>query len=272
MRERTRTKLKIISSLAMCLLSLFSLVALTIAWFAQNDSAGAGGMGVMIKTDKFLYGYEFYNIVADETAQGYTFTKTDDAGAKLGTYGMTKTKFQLLAKIYVSADLTAVTLKAHTDTAYFLGDGEHDLLAPSAADPTVPESGETAAGEKYTNVMSSVVRLAAITSGVTENGDTCALDALPADEAFGRFINADSDPATIADFNVKATADADTITLPADTVTYGGKTAKAFFVVIDYDRLLLSTIFSKNLANDILQDLDTEIPFACDFGLAMYVA
>ena len=83
----------------MCLLSLFSFVALTIAWFAQNDSAGAGGMGVMIKTDKYLYGYEFYNIVPDETSQGYTFTKTDDAGAKLGTYGMTKTKFQLLAKI-----------------------------------------------------------------------------------------------------------------------------------------------------------------------------
>ena len=256
----------------MCLLSLFSLVALTIAWFAQNDSAGAGGMGVMIRTDNYLYGYEFYNIVDNGTAQGYTFTKTDDAGAKLGTYGMTKTKFQLLAKIYVSADLTAVTLKAHTDTAYFLGDGEHDLLAPRAADPTVPESGETAAGEKYTNVMSSVVRLAAITSGVTENGDTCALDALPADEAFGRFINADTDPATIADFNVKAAADADTITLPADTVTYGGKTAKAFFVVIDYDRLLLSTIFSKNLANDILQNFDMEIPFACDFGLALYVA
>ena len=71
---------------------------------------------------------------------------------------------------------------------------------------------------------------------------------------------------------MKAAADADTITLPADTVTYGGKTAKAFFVVIDYDRLFLSMIFSKNLANDILQNFDMEIPFACDFGLALYVA
>lgn len=266
MRERTRTKLKIISSLAMCLLSLFSLVALTIAWFAQNDTAGAGGLDVVIKSDKKLYGREFYNIT---DAAGYTFVKCDDADAKLGTYSMTGTKFQLLIKIYVAADLDTITLTASTSTDYFLGDGKHDLLAANEADATVPETGTTDAGDEYTNVMSSVVRIAAITSGVTENDDTCTIDALPSDKTFGHFINTDADPATINNFDIKSTTDASTITLSSDTVTYDGKDAKAFFVIIDYDRLLLSTIFSKNLANPLLQDASAEIPFACDFRLAL---
>ena len=271
MHERTRAKLKIISSLAMCLLSLFSLVALTVAWFAQNDTAGAGGLGVLLRTDEYLYGYEFYNIVADETATDYTFTKTDKSSARLGTYGMAKTKYQLLVKVYVSSELDAITLFAGTSTDYFLGDGKHDLLAPTVADPNKPETGTTASGEKYTNVMSSVARIAALTSGVVENGDTCTLAALPNDEVFGHFIDTASDPATISGFGVKSTASEDKITLSADTVAYGDKTAKTFFVIIDYDRLLLSAIFSQNLANALLQGTDTEIPFACDFSLTIRV-
>ena len=267
MHERTRAKLKIISSLAMCLLSLFSLVALTVAWFAQNDTAGAGGLDVAIKSDRKLYGREFYNIT---DADGYAFVKcAADSDAKLGIYSMTGTKFQLLVKIYVAADIDTITLTASTSTDYFLGDGKHDLLAATATDASVPEKGTTDAGEEYTNVMSSVVRIAAITSGVTENGDTCTIDALPSDKTFGHFINTDADPATINNFDVKSTTDASTIALPSETVTYDGKDAKAFFVIIDYDRLLLSTIFSKNLANPLLQDGAAEIPFACDFRLAL---
>lgn len=267
MRERTRTKLKIISSLAMSLLSLFSLVALTIAWFAQNETTNADGMNVMINADNRIYGYDFYNIDAD--ANGFTFVKTPAADAKLGIYSMMGEKFQLLVKIYVSSDLDTITLRASTSTDYFLGDGNHDLLAATAADQNVPMTGTTADGAEYTNVMTSVVRIAAITSGVTENGNNCEIAALPADETFGRFIDTAADPATINNFNAKSVANAETITLPAETVTYGDKTAKVFFVIIDYDRLLLSTIFSKNLANEILQNADVKIPFKCDFVLSL---
>ena len=46
MNVKSKSKLKMISSLITCALSFFSLVTLTLSWFAMNKDTDAGGMGV----------------------------------------------------------------------------------------------------------------------------------------------------------------------------------------------------------------------------------
>lgn len=122
MQEKTRLKLKIISSFAMCVLSLFAMVSLTLSWFAVNDRVDGNGMSVATQNDQELLGYEYYRLKKGDG--GYALTQTDAAYGTLGVYDALSDDHALVVKLYFKRDeqKTTVKLSARTETRYFLGD------------------------------------------------------------------------------------------------------------------------------------------------------
>ena len=59
MQKRARQKLKMFTSLFLCIASLFSCVTLTLAWFAFNNNVSGGGIGVGAEKKADLIAYEY---------------------------------------------------------------------------------------------------------------------------------------------------------------------------------------------------------------------
>ena len=106
MQKRARQKLKMFTSLFLCIASLFSCVTLTLAWFAFNNNVSGGGIGVGAKKKADLIAYEYY--VADTSAANkdrFLFVKTtDETKQKPGAYDVLNRKYQLMIKLYLRAD------------------------------------------------------------------------------------------------------------------------------------------------------------------------
>lgn len=264
MQKSVRQKLKMFTSLFLCIASLFSCVTLTLAWFAFNNNVSGGGIGVGAKKKADLIAYEYY--VADTSEANkdrFLFVKTtDETKQKPGAYDVLNRKYQLLIKLYLRADAQKVLVSAETDTKYFLGDGtqEHRLAAALPADGTLK------------NPLSSVVAMRGVAagelSGDTNNGYVWTEKAGKEYVKFMESSSADSVP--------RGAITMPEITLPESTETFTGtgydgsaytnEECKTAFILISYDAALIEAVFSANIGNSDIVNLD-EVPFMCDFEI-----
>lgn len=264
MQKRARQKLKMFTSLFLCIASLFSCVTLTLAWFAFNNNVSGGGIGVGAEKKADLIAYEYY--VADtreENKDKFLFVKTtDETKQKPGAYDVLNRKYQLMIKLYLRADAQKVLVSAETDTNYFLGDGtqEHRLAAALPADGTLK------------NPLSSVVAMRGMAagelSGDANNGYVWTENA---DIEYVKFMAGSS-----ADFVPRGAITMPEITLPESTETFTGtgydgsaytnEECKTAFILISYDAALIEAVFSANIGNNDIVNLD-EVPFMCDFEI-----
>lgn len=263
MQKRARQKLKMFTSLFLCIASLFSCVTLTLAWFAFNNNVSGGGIGVGAEKKADLIAYEYY--VADtreENKDKFLFVKTtDETKQKPGAYDVLNRKYQLMIKLYLRADAQKVLVSAETDTNYFLGDGtqEHRLAAALPADGTLK------------NPLSSVVAMRGVAagelSGDANNGYVWTENA----DEYVKFMAGSS-----ADFVPRSAITVCDTTLPESTETFTGtgydgsaytnEECKTAFILISYDAALIEAVFSANIGNSDIVNLD-EVPFMCDFEI-----
>ena len=267
MKGKSREKLKIASSLTMFLVCLFCIFAATFAWFAQNKNVGASGLQIGLGTEDGILGCEYFNVSTTDEA-GYFFEKVDSTAAKLGSYSMIgNKKHQLLMKIYLPETIEQLTVTAITSTSYFLGNDGYTLL-PTADGAAKPGTGTAANGAEYTNVLSSIVGIMALQKGeIGQNGTGYTMTKIP-ENRLKTFINASNE---VQDFSIIQNENA-----PENTVIetqpdqYGGADCRSFFLLIDYDPLLVATVFSKNIGNDVVTGTGAkEIRFVCDFELEL---
>lgn len=263
MQKRVRQKLKMFTSLFLCIASLFSCVTLTLAWFAFNNNVSGGGIGVGAEKKADLIAYEYY--VADtreENKDKFLFVKTtDETKQKPGAYDVLNRKYQLMIKLYLRADAQKVLVSAETDTKYFLGDGtqEHRLAAALPADGTLK------------NPLSSVAAMRGVAagelSGDTNNGYVWTENT----DEYVKFM-ADSSANSVP----RGAITMPEITLPESTETFTGTgydgsaytnaECKTAFILISYDAALIEAVFSANIGNSDIVNLD-EVPFMCDFEI-----
>lgn len=263
MQKRARQKLKMFTSLFLCIASLFSCVTLTLAWFAFNNNVSGGGIGVGAKKKADLIAYEYY--VADTSEANkdkFLFVKTtDETKQKPGAYDVLNRKYQLMIKLYLRADAQKVLVSAETDTDYFLGDGtqEHRLAAALPADGTLK------------NPLSSVAAMRRVAadelSGDANNGYVWKENT---DEyvKFMKDSSANSVPRsaiTVCDTTLPESTETFTGT-GYDGSAYTNEECKTAFILISYDAALIEAVFSANIGNSDIVNLD-EVPFMCDFEI-----
>lgn len=264
MQKRARQKLKMFTSLFLCIASLFSCVTLTLAWFAFNNNVSGGGIGVGAEKKADLIAYEYYVADTGEANKDkFLFVKTtDETKQKPGAYDVLNRKYQLMIKLYLRVDAQKVLVSAETDTDYFLGDGtqEHRLAAALPADGTLK------------NPLSSVVAMRGVAaselSGDTNNGYVWTENT---DNEYVKFM-ADSSANSVP----RGVISMPEITLPESTETFTGtgydgsaytnEECKTAFILISYDAALIEAVFSANIGNSDIVNLD-EVPFMCDFEI-----
>lgn len=264
MQEITRKKLKIVSSLIMCVLSLFSVVSLSLAWFAVNNSTRGDGMDVVVRNETYVLGTTYHKIT--KTTDGKYALGTAQTELSLGKYNALDNDYSVLLKIYLdaSAEEKTVRLAAETTTSYFLGDGEHPLLPPSASDNTQPDT----TGRGYTNALSSIVAFAVLTPQEVAAVKGSTLAQIPTQNRLTSLIDQTTQK---PQNNVNVSQDGAT-SLSLSDDNYNGQACKAVYVVITYDDLLVTTVFSANIGNDVMSTTDdggesVPIPFERDFTL-----
>ncbi len=265
MQKRARQKLKMFTSLFLCIASLFSCVTLTLAWFAFNNNVSGGGIGVGAEKKADLIAYEYYVADTGEANKDrFLFVKTtDETKQKPGAYDVLNRKYQLMIKLYLRADAQKVLVSAETDTNYFLGDGtqEHRLAAALPADGTLK------------NPLSSVVAMRGVAAGEELAGDTNNgyVWTENADKEYVKFMAGSS-----ANSVPRSAITMPEITLPESTETFTGTgydgsaytnaECKTAFILISYDAALIEAVFSANIGNSDIVNLD-EVPFMCDFEI-----
>ena len=269
MKGKSREKLKIASSLTMCLVCLFCIFAATFAWFAQNKNVGASGLQIGLGTEDGILGCEYFNVSTTDEA-GYFFEKVDSTAAKLGSYSMIgNKKHQLLVKIYVPVTVEELTVTATTSTTYFLGNDGYPLL-PTADGATKPGTATAANGTEYTNALSSIVGIMALQEGEVEQKDTGYTMAKIPDDRLKTFINASNEVQNFSVIQDENAPENTVIKTQAEEEQYAGKDCRSIFLLIDYDPLLIATVFSKNIGNDVVTGTGAkEILFVCDFELEL---
>ena len=239
-----------IISLCTCVLSLFSLISLTLAWFAMNDNAGAGGMDINVSGENIVSSCEYF--VADSSLQGseYSFipAASDDKN-KLGVYDVLNDRYQFLIKINL---YSAMSLKvtADTSTNYFLGSA------------TAKEDGHWLTASGAGNALSSIVSFSLVENSAlqqTADGKGYTLNGLP-EKTSCFFERTALGSATKPESSI---ALADGLVVKAD-----GNGKAYFFIMVSYDPLLTSTVFSANIGNDVLEQTENDvIPFELDFSI-----
>lgn len=263
MQKRTRQKLKMFTSLFLCIASLFSCVTLTLAWFAFNNNVSGGGIGVGAEKKADLIAYEYYVADTGEANKDkFLFVKTtDETKQKPGAYDVLNRKYQLLIKLYLRADAQKVLVSAETDTNYFLGDGtqEHRLAAALPADGTLK------------NPLSSVVAMRGVAAGELSGDANNGYVWTENTDEYVKFMKDSS-----ANSVPRGAITMPEITLPESTETFTGtgydgsaytnEECKSAFILISYDAALIEAVFSANIGNSDIVNLD-EVPFMCDFEI-----
>lgn len=250
-----------IVSLFTCALSFFSLITLTLAWFAMNKNTGAGGMDVVVRNDSIVAECEYFVADASPSGTGYSFVKaTSEDKNKLGTYDVLNDKYQFLIRIKLVSAMN-VKITADTATDFFLG---------SASAKT---DGHLLKADGSGNALSSVVSFKVFAHDeLTADGSGYKLSALPADRDMVCFFDRTkleeaSRPVSSLDL-VSGGTGTETFEVTAD-----GSGGAYLFIMLSYDPLLTATVFSANIGNEeIEQKDDAVIPFELDFSISVLPA
>lgn len=256
MNDRTRKKLKLISSLTLCVLSLFSAVTLTFSWFSHNREASGTDMGITIGSQTGIYdSHVFYRVDTSDEGTGVLFVEAEDqANASLGTYDALEQSYQVLLKLYVKDTTDTLTVTFSTDTTYFLGNPNKQYLLDTEQ-----------------NVLSSVVGcklLAPPSDEETEtvNGKTAYRLSSLSESNMQTFIDKSNITTSTTPQNFTITFNA--ASLKSGETSPRGNSCKAAYLLISYDPTLVSTVFSVNIGNKAI-DNASSIPFRCDFHLML---
>lgn len=268
MKPQVKQKLKIFYSLTMCFISLFCIVTCSLAWFARNENVNGTGMSVTVQKSGGLLGVEFF--VEDKDVESGFLRAADQNSVTLGKYDLLTNDYRILVKVYVENTFEADSLKfvARTNTSYFLGDGNHDLLRELTADNV------TSAG--YTNALSSVVGFYALQSAdFTSNSNACTVNGLATIEKKLKTFIVDTETTngstTTTTTSVSSSVNVGTAHLMDDTYTASDGTTtncKSMFLLVTYDKGLMTRVFTANLGNKSITNVDA-IPFAYDFTLSI---
>lgn len=253
MERKTRLKLKMIVSLCTCVLSLFSLISLTLAWFAMNDNTGAGGMDINVSGENIVSSCEYFVTESSVGDSFYSFVPADaEDKNKLGVYDVLNDRYQFLIKINLYS-AKSVKVTADTNTGYFLGS------------VTAEDEGHWLTASGAGNVLSSVVSFSVFgRDELPQSGGGYILNALPENTSCF-FDRTALGAATKPELSVTL---ADNLVVEADE---NGNSY--FFVMVSYDPLLVSTVFSANIGNDVLEQAEDDIiPFELDFGIVVSAA
>lgn len=255
MNPRTRQKLKLVSSLALAVLSLFSAVTLTFSWFSHNKDASGEGMDITIGRETGICrDYAFYRIDTTDEGAGVLFTETPRESASLGTYDALEKSYQCLLKIYVTDMVETLTVTASTDTAYFLGNPNKQYLLDSES-----------------NALSNVVGFKVLSPGdltVESTVDGGAAYRVPSlnESDMQTFIDKNDISETTAPQNFTITVDA--ASLQDGETAPDGTPCRAAYLLISYDPALISAVFSANIGNPKIDNAKS-VPFDCDFRLTL---
>lgn len=269
MKPQVKQKLKIFYSLTMCFISLFCIVTCSLAWFARNENVNGTGMSVTVQKSSGLLGVEFF--VEDKNVESGFLRAADQNSVTLGKYDLLTNDYRILVKVYVENTFEANSLKfvARTNTSYFLGDGNHNLL------PVLNADNVTSAG--YTNALSSVVGFYALQSAdFTSSSNACTVNGLATIEKnLKNFIvdteTPNDDGSTTTTTSVSSSVNVGTAHLMDDTYTANDGTTtncKSMFLLVTYDKGLMTRVFTANIGNQAIADVKT-IPFAYDFTLSI---
>ncbi len=268
MKPQVKQKLKIFYSLTMCFISLFCIVTCSLAWFARNENVNGTGMSVTVQKSSGLLGVEFF--VEDKNVESGFLREANQNSVTLGKYDLLANNYRILVKVYVENTFEADSLKfvARTNTSYFLGDGNHNLLPELNADNVTLG---------YTNALSSVVGFYALQSAdFTSSGNACTVNGLATIEKnLKNFIvdtkTTNADGSTTTTTSVSASVNVGTAHLMDDTYTASDGTTtncKSMFLLVTYDKELMTRVFTANLGNKNITNVDA-IPFAYDFTLSI---
>lgn len=250
MDERKRLKMKIASSLSMCILSLFALVTLTLCWFAMNDKTSGSGMKVEAADDNIVLGYEIYTLNDEnEMQKNDNFTKFPTNSA--ANAGKTKT----VVKIYIKKDdnepISKINLFAETDTDYFIGNGTFNPDKETTAF-IIDENGKE---EHKSNTLSSVVSF-----GIVDDIDSTPKNTVP----LVKNDNTMEKSVSIGD-----------VTPTENLETFNDVSCYVAYVYIDYDQLLINRVYSANIGNDVLNlkgdETSIEISYVADFKIRVQI-
>lgn len=269
MKERTRLKLKILSSLMMCILSLFSVITLTLSWFAFNDRTQGNGMNITVEHSLDYLGCEYYQVKSNGAGK-YQLNEMETP--TLGAYSALSDDYRLVIKIYVyNPNDDQFTVNALTQTTYFMGNTNYPLLPPQKKKTDLPND----SGKNYTNALSSIVSFSVLTeneaSAIIEKEENKQLDALPSEDRLVNFIDLTNNTVN-SSISLKQ-AENTAITPVKDT--YNGTPCGSICIFITYDPLLVNTVFSANIGNNDMYLLANDkqryydIPFVCDFSLLL---
>ncbi len=248
MKEAARRKLKIVSAFTTCLISLLVAVSFTLAWFAQNDSVGGGGMDIgLVEPD--VRGYEIYTVASRNAADNsYTFVKNPTA-TSLGSYDVLKGDYHVIFRIYLNPRVNSFALSAETSSKTFVGDKTDYLVARDDAE------------WQNRNLLTSVMSAAVIDFDYA----SLKLAALPAETK--KFIDLSAADRSPKNFSVPVGQDM----LRADT--YNGKPCKSFSLFLSYDDALISTVFAANLGNKSIYKYNADglipVEFYTDFTFSI---
>ncbi len=273
MNEHTRKKLKLISSLTLALLSLFSAVTLTFSWFSHNRDVGGNDMGITIGSEtKGIYlDHAFYRIDTTDTSDGYLFSEVDKSTASLGTYDVLVQSYQLLLKIYVDDTVDTLTISAITETTYFLGNPnkKYLLLGADPDNAALPDDADS----EYTNALSSVVGFILLSSDdlseeTTASGTSYRLGTLPKGD-MQTFVDKNdiSESSKPENFDITISSD----NMKTGETSPSGTSCKAVYLLLSYDPTLISSVSSVNIGNPAIQKdgIAAPIPFRSDFYLTL---
>lgn len=265
MREATRKKWKIGTSLAMCVVSLLAAVTATLSWFAINNRTYGKGMEVQIYDENTVLGVEYYKL----TKSGDRYVPTvlgEGDSPSLGVYSSLtgEWEYAVLLKLYLAESPHGqVRLSAETVTAYFLGDQNYPLLPPRVDNAALPDNN----GKSYTNALSSIISFGVLTNeeigALTGDG----LTALPRGDRLSTFVDlTGTDRKPTSTLPLRQTADTtDTVTTHTGE-TWNGQACEAVYVLMTYDSLLVNTVFSANIGSETM-NTEIPLPFVCDFQL-----
>lgn len=235
MSERTKTRLKIASSFAMCLVSLFAVVAATLSWFAMNDKTSGNGMNIKLEGDGILLGYECYSLEKQENG---SYTLNLLAEPNLGTYDRLHANYHLIVKIYIDKNANdSINFTAHTETEDYLGSASNKL-------------------KKEGNPLSSVVAFGLLTQDdINEISDSVVADKKSVNMVQNNAIQKE---VKIDSVSKNALTDG----------TYNNVDCLVAYMFVTYDPSLMNAVLLENVNNENIKGTE-KIKFAGDFTVVI---
>ncbi|MGN1372501.1 MAG: hypothetical protein ACI4VK_00465 [Candidatus Coproplasma sp.] len=228
------------------------------AWFAKNTLVSANGIEVGIQVDESVVGSVDYYKISSISGSSYTFTapESDDSGnAQMDTYDSSEDNaYQIVVKITPTSGTDSVTVVAQvldytfqtesgTATKKYLGADDADYLVESGN----PMSSVVAFEIYYSDTDSSSI------SETGSDGETTAITLTPDSREEYSFITEDKKLSS---------------SVSLGTHEFTGTGSNSVYIVIKYNSIAISEVFSHNIGNEVCSDAKVAFDL-CDFSFSV---